>query len=184
MLRFSHIFASVVREILEARLLHQVFPDSLTPAQFHLLKTISLEGGRQMSEVADFLGVSMPAGTKVIDKFERLGLVRRTPGKADRRVRVISASPRGKKLVRDYEKLVAERLAATLPLFTCAEVNRFTLMLERLSLELARPGRNGTGTCVWCAGYWAPDCAVGTLFGGCPFVKLRAAEPARGDLKE
>ena len=47
-LRFSHIFASIVREILEVKLLEEVAPHPLTLPQFHLLKAVAY-GWRQLA---------------------------------------------------------------------------------------------------------------------------------------
>jgi len=58
LLRYSHIFASVVREFLELQLLHEVSDEDLSLSQLHLLKLITLDGEHQMGQVAEFLGIS------------------------------------------------------------------------------------------------------------------------------
>ena len=87
LIRYSHIFASAVREILELRLVEEVCPALLSLSQFHLLKLMVFNGQHQVGEVADFLGVSAPAASKNIDKVEALDLVirRSSKGTAGRR---------------------------------------------------------------------------------------------------
>src|SRR4030042_5305477 len=70
LLRYSHIFSSVVREFLDVRLLRGATALPLTVPQFHLLKLIALNGLQQVGEAADVLGVSAPAATKNIDRSE------------------------------------------------------------------------------------------------------------------
>jgi hypothetical protein len=68
LLRYSHIFASTVREILESKLLREASPLPLSLSQLHLLKLMTLNGRHQVGELAGFLGVSPPAATKSVDK--------------------------------------------------------------------------------------------------------------------
>ena len=105
LLRYSHIFASAVRDLLELKVLREVTDDPLTLPQFHLLKLISLNGTHQVGEVAQFLGVSPPAATKNIDKLEGLGLVARSPSTDDRRATLLASSHKGRRLVKRYEAL-------------------------------------------------------------------------------
>ena len=114
LLRYTHIFASAVREILELKLLREISPLPLTLSQFHLLKLMTVNGQHQMGQLADFLGVSPPAATKNIDKLERLKLVVRNPSKGDRRATLLSVSPKGRRLVRKYEELKTARLSPVL----------------------------------------------------------------------
>ena len=95
LLRYSHIFASAVRDLLELKVLREVTDDPLTLPQFHLLKLISLNGTHQVGEVAQFLGVSPPAATKNIDKLEGLGLVARRSSTRDRRATLLASSREG-----------------------------------------------------------------------------------------
>jgi DNA-binding MarR family transcriptional regulator len=180
LLRDSHIFASAIREILDVRLLREVSPCPLTPSQFQLLKLMSLNGGHQVGEVADFLGVSPPAATKNIDKLERLGLVTRAPVKGDRRATLLSVSRKGRRLVRKYEEHRAERLMPVLADFKAAEIQKFTKLLERFAVSLLSQepsGERGDRFCLHCAGYIEEDCPVSQVHGGCRYLKVRGARP-------
>ncbi|NIM20581.1 MAG: MarR family transcriptional regulator [Candidatus Latescibacteria bacterium] len=184
LLRYSHIFASAVREILELKLLREVSPLPLTLSQFHLLKLMSVNGQHQMGQLADFLGVSPPAATKNIDKLERLKLVVRTPSKGDRRATLLSVSPKGRRLVRKYEELKTERLTPVLDEFQPQEVEKLSELLERFSVSLLRIEHPGEEFCLRCAAYIADDCPVGPFCGGCPYQKGRAMTSNRGAAKE
>ncbi|MFH0982991.1 MAG: MarR family transcriptional regulator [Planctomycetota bacterium] len=182
-LRFSHIFASAVREILEEEILREVSPAPLSRSQFRVLKLMALDGPHQVGEVAELLAVSPPAATKNIDKLERLGLVVRTPFKGDRRATLVSISPEAHRLVREYEKVKAARLAPLLASFRPAEIEQACHLLERLSISLLAEKRSGSEGCLRCAAYFERDCPIGRIRGGCLYQKIREARPDLGDEK-
>ncbi len=180
-LRYSHIFASAVREVLESKLLREATPLPLTLSQFHLLKLMSFNGQHQVGEMADFLGVSPPAATKNIDKLEGFGLVTRTPSKGDRRATLLSASPKGRRLVRKYEELKAARLAPVLEHFTREELESLSDLLRRFSVSLFELEAPRDGSCLRCAAYIESNCPVGQIRGGCPYQMGRSGRSARGE---
>jgi len=170
-LRQSHIFSSAVREVLETKLLREATPMPLTISQFHLLKLMLVDGKHQVGKVADFLGVSAPAATKSVDKLERLDLVVRSPSKGDRRATLLSVSPKGRRLVRRYEELKAERLGPILERFKPEEIESLTELLERFAVSLLEQEEANNEFCLHCAGYLAEGCSVGLTRGGCPHEK-------------
>ena len=173
LLRYSHIFASAMRDLLEVKVLREVTDAPLTLPQFHLLKLISLNGSHQVGEVARFLGVSPPAATKNIDKLEGLGLVRRSPSADDRRARVLESSRKGRRLVERYEALKEERLEPVLDGFSDTELAQFARLLERFSLLLIGQEDSGEGLCMRCSAYYDEACPVNHLRDGCPYQKVR-----------
>ncbi len=167
-LRDSHIFASVVRDILEVKLWREVFPQPLALSQVHLLRLIARNGTHQIGELAQILGLTPPALTKGIDKLEGLGLIVRGPCEGDRRATLLSASAKGRKLVEKYEKLTSARLAPVLDEFSGEELQSLAGMLERFSLSLIRNEQVNTEMCLRCAAYCQEQCPVGEALGGCP----------------
>jgi len=178
LLRYSHIFASVVREILEEKLLREVSPDRLTLSQFHLLKLIALNGRHQVGQIAEFLGVSPPAATKNIDKLERLGLVARSPSEGDRRATLLASSPKGRKLVEKYEALKEERLGPILDAFSAEELGQLAHLMERFSLALIRQEESRKGLCFRCSAYYDANCPMQRLRDACPYQKIRLPAPS------
>ncbi|HET6348740.1 MAG TPA: MarR family transcriptional regulator [Candidatus Krumholzibacteria bacterium] len=168
-LRRSHIFSSVVREILETRLLEETSPLPLTVSQFHILKLMTVTGRHQIGEISTFLGVSAPAVTKNVDKLERLGLVVRLPSEDDRRATWLAPSVKGRHLVQKYEELKAKRLHPILDSFPAEDLERFSEMLERVSVALLRQEETPRGFCLRCAAYIETGCPVGHVRGGCPY---------------
>ena len=183
-LRCSYIFTSVVREVLEERLLREIGPYRLTPSQFHLVKLMSFDGHHQVGEVADFLGVSPPAASKNIDKLERLGLVVRTPSKGDRRATLLSVSRKGRRLVRKYEDLRAARLGPVLKGFGPEEVEQLTGLLERFAVSLLEAAPTADRFCLRCGCCIQEDCSVGQMRGGCPYQAVFATRRSEGPAAE
>ena len=177
-LRLSHIFSSVVREILEAKLLREATPLPLTLTQFHILKLMALKGEHQTGELAQFLGVSAPATTKNIDKLERFGLAMRTPSAGDRRATFVSTTHKGARLVEKYEELKATRVYPILETFDSHEIDQLSDLLERFSVSLLKRERTSRGFCLRCAAYIETGCPVGHVRGGCPYDKVRGGGTA------
>lgn len=168
-LRLSHIFSSVVREILEIRLVEDTTPLPLTLSQFHILKLMTLNGRHQVGELAEFLGVSAPAITKSVDKLERFGLVVRTPSEDDRRAVLLAPSAKGRRIVERYEELKVARLHPVLTGFSDQELGEFAGMLERVAVALLKQEVTPRGFCMRCAAYIETGCPVGHVRGGCPY---------------
>jgi DNA-binding MarR family transcriptional regulator len=179
LLRYSHIFSSAVREILESRYLEAVSDHALTLPQFHLLKLIGLNGHHQVGEVAEFLGVSAPAASKNIDRLENLGLVARSACEEDRRATLLSASPKGRDLIRRYEDVKEQRLAPVLAKFESAEIDRLSDLLERFSVLLFEQERAGDSFCLRCAAYCRVGCPIGEVLGHCPYDAIRSKSRGR-----
>jgi len=180
LLRNTHIFSSIVREILEEKYLREITPNSINLAQFHLLKAITLNDEKPAGELAGFLGVTPPAATKALDKLEGLGLVVRKNSPRDRRMRLLSPSEKGRELIRSYEELKADRLAPVFETFEREELDHLAELLERFSLRLLEQEATGDGFCLRCAAYCEDHCPVGDVMGGCPYVELRGTDTAEG----
>lgn len=177
LIRYSHIFASAVREVLETKLIKKASPLPLTISQFHILKVMALNGQHQVGELADFLGVSAPAATKNIDKLQRLGLVVRSPSTGDRRVTWLSVSRAGRRLVHKYEKIKAARLAPVLEKFRPEEIDQLSSLLQRFSVSLLEHEESRRGFCLRCSAYIESGCPVGHIRGGCPYEMSHTGRP-------
>lgn len=178
LLRLSHIFSSVVREVLETKLLAEVTTLPLTTSQFHILKLMTINGVHQVGELAEFLGVSAPAVTKNIDKLQRFGLVIRTPSRGDRRATLLSASRKGMRLVEKYEEMKVTRLRPVMEDFETEEIDALSDQLERLSVSMLKREATPRGFCLRCAAYIETGCPVGHVRGGCPYDRVSSERPS------
>lgn len=174
LLRYSHIFASTVREVLQLRLLQEATPHPLTPSQLHLLKLLRANGRHPVGRLAELLGVSAPAATKNMDKLERLGLVERHRAEGDRRTTLLSATAAGCELAERCERLEAARVGDATAGFAREEIEGFARLLERFSLSLLQARALEDGPCLRCAAHIEAGCPVGVVLGGCPYEAFQA----------
>lgn len=69
-----------------------------TQAQYHVLRILDDLGSASMTEISKLLFRGKSNLTTLIDRMERLGLVKRIPLEGDRRVNHIVLTPKGKKV--------------------------------------------------------------------------------------
>lgn len=88
-------------------------PLNLTISQVHFLSCLYEHDGRLSRDLARELGVDACTLTPMIDRLERMGLIRRMPHPDDRRASLICLEPEGRRLQGDIERrcqAVTERL--------------------------------------------------------------------------
>ena len=100
-------------------------------------------GGLRVSEVARFLGVTLPTVTAVMDKVVERGLVRRDEDPDDRRQTVCRLRPDGQRLI---DRLMAGHRAYTEALLGYLSDEELTVVLQsmRLLIGAAERFRNGS----------------------------------------
>ena len=69
----------------------------LTLSQVEILNFIGLSGKKTMRDIADYLKITPPSVTAIIEEMEEKGLVKRINDKKDRRVVFITLSEKTKK---------------------------------------------------------------------------------------
>jgi DNA-binding MarR family transcriptional regulator len=175
-LRYGHILSSLLREFLESSFLDQVCPHRLTRAQFCFLKLIATNSDLQVGELARCLGVSPASSSKNLDRLEALGLVVRETSAEDRRAILLSASDDGRRLVSDYERLKATRLAPALEALGPERTGELCNLLQEVCVGLLADNVDPEAPCMRCAGYYRPDCAIEELHGECALKPRRGAE--------
>ena len=78
--------------------------------QFFLLGHLCSMGPLGMSRIADLMNHSTPAATGLVQRLEKIGYVRRTPEKEDRRKVTVTATPKGIRLVEGIRLGMIENL--------------------------------------------------------------------------
>ncbi len=175
-LRYGHILSSLLREFLESSFLGQLCPHRMTRSQFCFLKLIAGNSELQVCELARCLGVSPAASSKNLDYLEGLGLVVRETSREDRRATLLSASNEGRRLVDDFERLKASRLAPVIEQLGEERTAEFCDLLQEVCMGLLESGTVPEAPCLRCAGYYHPDCSVVQLHGDCALKPKRGVE--------
>ncbi|MDP1891457.1 MAG: winged helix DNA-binding protein [Gemmatimonadaceae bacterium] len=154
----SHVFHSVVTDVIENGLLRDVTHGKLTFPQLKLLRIVALEIVQSVSEVAAFLGVSKAAASKAVDGLVRRRLLKRSEGKPDRRSIHVSLTAQGQRLMTEYHAARDARLGALFSQFTANELSHTAKLLDRLSTRMSEDREEAHEVCHQCSIYFRERC--------------------------
>lgn len=110
----------------------------ITPREFAILNRLNQHGSLNQSELAQMTFKDRPATTRMLDKLEKLGYVKRSVNKDDRRVFDISLTKTGSQV---RSKIVP--LAVTMIEEGCKDISRKDLhvtlrTLQKLNANISR----------------------------------------------
>jgi len=88
-------FARRIHQLAVALFVQEVGPLSLTPVQYSSLQAICNQPGIDQKTLATTIGYDTSTIAGVIDRLEARGLVVRTVSPSDRRVRLVTPTPKG-----------------------------------------------------------------------------------------
>lgn len=104
----SFVRAEQCIAVLQRRLLRPLSkggPKSeLTLTQYHLLSFLAARGRASVTEIRGVLGVAQSSASVLVDKLARAGLIEKRRDRADHRVTIVVALPKGLRLVQRYRK--------------------------------------------------------------------------------
>jgi MarR family transcriptional regulator, organic hydroperoxide resistance regulator len=119
-----------------ARLQDELEPHGVHAGQDYLVQVLADEDGLSIGEMASRLAVEVPTVVKTVQRMEAAGIVRREPDPADRRLRRIVLTERG----RAVEPLVRAALVDVTSTATTglsdAERAQLVALLERVRRNL------------------------------------------------
>jgi DNA-binding MarR family transcriptional regulator len=99
------------------------------------LRFIGEKGAPAMREVADYLKVSAPSATDVIDGLVKGGYISRTTGAKDRRKVLLSLSKKGEALVRKMTEKRYRAFAAMVETLTAADRRELARILSVITSD-------------------------------------------------
>ena len=108
----------------------------LSFTQVKCLGLLSDAGALSLSALADELVISLAAASRAVDALVQRGEVTRVEDARDRRSKLVSITPRGR---RSFEKLVAVRLAGVERLLAGLDANELEALAGALRPILERP---------------------------------------------
>ncbi len=112
-------------------------PLGLTTAQFVVFNSIALGKGRTIGEFCRLLGYDSGAMTRLLDRIENKGLVRRINNPEDRRSYLIELTPRSEALFPMARKRVRSVFHRLLAGFSNAQAEQLKFLLERVLANAA-----------------------------------------------
>lgn len=153
--------------------------DQLTLAQLRLLRLVERQGILRVGDVAAFMRVSNAAASKAVDRLVRVGLLRRTEAKGDRRTLEISVTQEGHSLLKAFEVRSGAILATRLASVDVRGLHSMSDRLDRLSVSLAA-GREATGGCFRCGLFLREECLLRTVGERDCYLQLGPARRDKG----
>jgi len=121
-----------VGKLLYAAVARHPDAEGLTPGQIKLTMFLWHGGRRTMGEIADGLGVSMPAASELVDRLVEAGTVERAADPADRRKVMVGLPPRAEAFGGRMLALRRAQLRAAVERLAPAERPVFVRSLEAL----------------------------------------------------
>jgi DNA-binding MarR family transcriptional regulator len=97
--RLSEIFPVIMKE-LGRRREDEIYKGKITIQQFILLGYLAREDQAKMTELAEFMDVTLPAMTGIVTRLIRAGFAKRHRHHKDRRVVLVEITPKGRALVK------------------------------------------------------------------------------------
>lgn len=116
-------------------------PYGLSVLEWRVLATLEGSDGCSLGEVAESVLFKQPTVTKLIDRMERDGWVKRLPGTGDRRRVSIVMTPRGRAVVGELLIKAKRHEAACLASYAPDEIDNLKRILRDLLRRSARAGR-------------------------------------------
>lgn len=98
---FAAFFKGMIA-LAESEGLSKLDSDDLTFTQLRTLLLASTGDPLPITQVADHLGKSTTATSRSVDRLARLGLIERRASEADRRVKFVAVTDRGREMVDEY----------------------------------------------------------------------------------
>lgn len=154
----TDLFMQIGARVVSEPLAHS--EEDLTASQLLALRFILLHPECSLSTLAEGLEVSNPAATKVMDRLERKGLVRRVQA-ADRRQIKATITERGQTVAEEHLRLQLESYTELINSMTQAERDNLQLGLEAIVQAAVRLYPNWEQFCLHCGiGCEKDDCLL------------------------
>jgi len=156
----ANVFVAALSGVMEQKLLTEIAGKQLTFSQLKILKLLDLGGGRNIGDVAAFLGVSNAAASKTVDRLVHRKYLRRAEGRTDRRSTELSLAAAGRRLLHRYEAAKRRRLSQVFGGLDPEDVRRTTEYLERLTKGIVTHSGSPDEICLQCGIYLQKRCLV------------------------
>jgi len=128
-----------VRSVLLTTLDGELQPFGLTGMQFAILKILSDEAAGTAADLSRLLHYDTGSMTRLLDRLEDKGLIRRERSKDDRRVVALCVTRAGRAAMPRLRDSAARAVQRMLTGFSATEINELRRFLERM-IENGLPG--------------------------------------------
>ncbi|HET7359924.1 MAG TPA: MarR family transcriptional regulator [Rhodanobacteraceae bacterium] len=128
---------SAVRSSIWDAIEAELKPLDISPAQFVVFNIIALRKGRTIGEFCRLLAYDSGAMTRLLDRIEKKGLIRRVTNPEDRRSYLIELTPESRAMFPQARRRVEAVLRRLLAGFSNAQAEAFRRSLEQVLANAA-----------------------------------------------
>lgn len=136
---FELIFDNLKRLIFPEKWL--VLDLEMSKQEFLALLILERSGAIIMSQIADYINISMSTATGIIDRLVKKGYVVRDRDEADRRIVIIKLSAKGKSLIGEMKERIAVYIKRAYEVLTEDERQYLFRILEKVLNVIQEEGR-------------------------------------------
>lgn len=98
-----------------------------------IMAFISLHQSASMKQIAEFLGITPPSATVLVNRLVRSGELKRLQGKDDKRTVLVAATPAGRRGILRHRQAMSKRLGTVLGRLSADEKIQLASTLKRLT---------------------------------------------------
>ena len=139
LLREGTTWLSIVSQLFTSRTNRLLEPHGMTLVQFSILNHLArrrVGEGDRISDIADAVEALQPAVTKIIAKFERLGMVEVFQKAGDKRSKHVRISDKGNEILIETQKALGPELARIFSSLEPDEMESLVDLLQKLGIWL------------------------------------------------
>ncbi len=112
--------------------------NKVTRVQWLLLRHLQRNGACTIGELAEHLDVRSSTMSQMIDRLEKNGIVFRSAGQKDARVKTVDLCEKGRAIIQEREKLWIESLAKPFQHFSAEEKEILLNLMDKLVCHIPR----------------------------------------------
>ena len=173
----AHVFTAAVSDVIEEYISEEATGGELTLSQLKLLKLVNIRQAQTIGDVAAFLGISIAAASKAVDKLVRRSLLRRVEGKTDRRVMYLSLADASRRILAEYDAARQRKLEQVFGEIDPEEFLRAANLLDRLSARVLEHTAASEEICLRCGIYFREECLMRKMLGSRCFYQEQKHPP-------
>jgi DNA-binding MarR family transcriptional regulator len=114
----------------------------VTRVQWLLLRHLQRNGSCTIGELAEHLDVRSSTMSQMVDRLEKNGIVYRSAGQKDARVKTVALSEKGKEIIQDREMLWVDSLAQPFQNFSTEEKETLLNLMDKLVSHIPKKRDN------------------------------------------
>jgi DNA-binding MarR family transcriptional regulator len=114
----------------------------VTRVQWLLLRHLQRNGSCTIGELAEHLDVRSSTMSQMVDRLEKNGIVYRSAGQKDARVKTVALSEKGKEIIQEREMLWVDSLAQPFQNFSTEEKETLLNLMDKLVSHIPKKRDN------------------------------------------